>query len=157
MLALLALLYAQDPPPEDAPARVEPTLEVDGERVTERRILEVVNEGSYFTARRLSELWLEAHPESVVALYGLGKSLWQGEGKHPEAKHYLEKMLEIWKRDGYGADGNNTIYIDTQASLYLLCGEMGDHDAQFSYMDRYDLEVATPLGARRAWGRCVLV
>jgi tetratricopeptide (TPR) repeat protein len=150
MLALLALLYAQDPPP--AEKRAEPTLDVDGEIISERRILEVMNEGSYLTTRRLSELWLVEHPESVVALYGLGKSLWEGEAKHPEAKHYLEKMLEIWKRDGYGADGNNTIYIDTLASLYLLCGEMGDHEAQFAYMDRYDLEVATPLGARRAWG-----
>ncbi|HND29455.1 MAG TPA: hypothetical protein PLA94_05625 [Myxococcota bacterium] len=150
MLALLALLYAQDPPP--ATQQAEPTMEVDGETISERRILEVMNEQSYLTARRLSELWLVEHPESVVALYGLGKSLWAGEAKHPEAKHYLEKMLEIWRRDGYGADGNTTIYIDTLASLYQLCGEMGDHKAQFAYMDQYDLEVATPLGARRAWG-----
>lgn len=150
MLALLALLYAQDPPPAAPPA--EPTMDVDGETISERRILEVVGEGSYLTARRLSEQWMVEHPDSVVALYGLGKSLWAGEGKHPEAKHHLEKMLEIWKRDGYGADGNKTIYIDALASLYLLCGEMGDHEAQFAYMDQYDLEVATPIGARRAWG-----
>lgn len=120
----------------------------------ELRIWDLVERNRFVKAREEAEKYLADHPESFVAMLGLGVAQHYGEANFPMALFHLQRALELFEAR-FGPEPLIEQpwrwHARILAQLARTHADLEHYDQELAFMERYNARYTPQLKAERAW------